>query len=263
MATRKRSDRVKPSNVVATARGSSRKRANHGALWENAKSLLGALLVFLVIRAFLLEAFRIPSGSMEPTLLVGDFLFVNKLVFGPRIPFTSVHLPAYGEPERNDVVVYTSPYQQDQPEDPTPTVVKRIVGVGNDTLYMRNGVLHMNGIAQREGYGTLDEGMLEDEPSPAFEWQNQFALRSSRFGAAPAAPTHDNWGPFVVPAGHFFTLGDSRYNSKDARYYGFVPRRNLRGRPLFVYYSYDALGSDTAVPWITDIRWGRIGHWIR
>ncbi len=91
-----------------------------GALWENVKSFGTALLLFLVLRAFLVEAFRIPSGSMVPTLLVGDWLFVNKLRYGPHIPFTSVNLPGYAEPARGDVVVFESPPQLDQPRIPPP-----------------------------------------------------------------------------------------------------------------------------------------------
>jgi signal peptidase I len=86
----------------------------------------------------------------------------------------------------------------------------------------------------------------------------------SRFGAAPEQPTHDNWGPFVVPAGHYFMMGDNRYQSKDSRYWGFVPRENVRGRPIFVYYTYVPQDeSDKALSFITDIRWGRIGHLIK
>ena len=98
---------------------------------------------------------------------------------------------------------------------------------------------------------------------PLFEWQHRYELKQSRFGAAPAQPTHDNWGPLVVPANHYFMMGDSRYNSKDSRYWGFVPRENIRGEPMFVYYAYNADDSDRPLPFITDIRWSRIGHWIR
>ena len=108
------------------------------------------------MRAFLVEAFRIPSGSMIPTLLVGDWLFVNKLRYGPHVPFTdSTSLPGYAEPQRGDVVVFESPYQQDEADrgaDPTPTLVKRLVGMPGDTLHMRAGLLHVNGVAQRHGY---------------------------------------------------------------------------------------------------------------
>jgi signal peptidase I len=237
-------------------------------VWENFKSILGALAIFLVLRAFLVEAYRIPSGSMIPTLLVGDWLFVNKAIYGAHVPFSRASLPAYREPKRGDVVVFVSPYQGDeaaQGRDPTPTLVKRLVGTPGDTLYMRNALLYVNGIAQRQGFGATaaaDPGMA-NEVNPLFDWQKKAGLKSSRFGAAPAQPTHDNWGPLVVPPQRLFMMGDSRYNSKDSRYWGFVPRENVRGKPLFVYYSYNADDSDRPLPMLTDIRWSRIGHWIK
>ena len=236
-------------------------------IWDNIKSIAGALAIFLFLRTFLIEAYRIPSGSMIPSLLVGDWLFVNKLVYGPHVPFTSLSLPGYREPQRGDVVVFKSPHQADEEArgaDPTPTLVKRVVGAAGDTVHMRKGVLHVNGIAQRQGFGAggFSEAVA-NSVDPLFDWQKEAALRASRFGAAPPQPTHDDWGPIVVPPGKLFMMGDSRYNSKDSRYWGFVPRENVRGRPLFVYYSYNADDSDRPVPWLTDIRWGRIGHWIR
>jgi signal peptidase I len=237
-------------------------------VWENFKSIVGALAIFLVLRAFLVEAYRIPSGSMIPTLLVGDWLFVNKAIYGAHVPFSRASLPAYRDPKRGDVVVFVSPYQGDeaaQGRDPTPTLVKRLVGTPSDTLYMRNAVLYVNGIAQRQGFGAtaaVDPGMA-NEVNPLFDWQKKVGLKSSRFGAAPAQPTHDNWGPLVVPPQRLFMMGDSRYNSKDSRYWGFVPRENVRGKPLFVYYSYNADDSDRPLPMLTDIRWSRIGHWIK
>jgi signal peptidase I len=272
-------------NVVANARsgktvrpptagGSGRRPGS--AFWDNVRAFLGTILIFLVIRAFLVEAFRIPSGSMIPALLVGDWLFVNKLVYGPHVPFTDVSLPGYAEPKRGDVVVFESPYQADEASrglDPTPTLVKRLVGVPGDTVYMRGGLLHVNGIAQPQGYGAPAPDPSQDYVDPLFEWQKPFGLRTSRFGAAPAEPSHDNWGPMVVPVARYMMLGDNRYCSKDGRYWGFVPRENLRGRPIFVYYSYRASDgssdvcnpdqSDEPLPFITDIRWGRIGHLIK
>ena len=237
-------------------------------LWENFKSIVGALAIFLVLRAFLIEAYRIPSGSMIPTLLVGDWLFVNKAIFGAHVPFTSSSLPAFREPRRGDVVVFVSPYQADEAGrglDPTPTLVKRLVGTPGDTLFMRKGVLYVNGIAQRQGYGASAQVSPEmaNSVDELFDWQKTAGLRSSRFGASPAQPNHDNWGPLVVPQRKLFMMGDSRYNSKDSRYWGFVPRENVRGKPLFVYYSYNADDSDRPLPMITDIRWSRIGHWIK
>jgi signal peptidase I len=238
------------------------------SVWENFKSIVGALVIFLILRAFLVEAYRIPSGSMIPTLLVGDWLFVNKAIYGAHIPFSNASLPAYRDPRRGDVVVFVSPFQADEEilgHDPTPTLVKRLVGTAGDTLYMRNAVLYVNGIAQRQGFGT--NGSVNPEMANAvdslFDWQKKVGLKASRFGPAPAQPTHDNWGPFVVPPAKLFMMGDSRYNSKDSRYWGFVPRENVRGKPLFVYYSYNADDSDRPLPMLTDIRWGRIGHWIR
>ena len=237
-------------------------------LWENFKSIVGALAIFLVLRAFLIEAYRIPSGSMIPSLLVGDWLFVNKAIYGAHVPFSRASLPAYREPRRGDVVVFVSPYQADEASrgaDPTPTLVKRLVGTPGDTLYMRDGLLYVNGIAQRQGFGadTTPEPGLANSVDPLFDWQKKAGLKSSRFGAAPAQPTHDNWGPLVVPPRRLFMMGDSRYNSKDSRYWGFVPRENVRGKPLFVYYSYNADDSDRPLPMLTDIRWSRIGHWIK
>ena len=231
--------------------------------WENFKALLSALIFFIFLRTFIIEAYRITSGSMIPTLLVGDWLFVNKLVYGPHIPFTSSHLPGYRDPRRGDVVVFKSPDQLDQPLDPNPTLVKRLVGEPGDTLYMRNGVLYQNGAVSKYNYKPQDSSQVFDSWDPLFAWQNKVALKSSRFGGAPDRPTHDNWGPLVVPPDHYFMMGDSRYNSKDSRYWSFVPRENVRGQPMFVYYAYNADDSDKPLPFITDIRWNRIGHWIR
>ena len=158
-------------------------------------------------------------------------------------------------------LVFKSPTQIDQPSDPNPTLVKRLVGAPGDTLFMRQGMLYVNGIAQRQGFAQQNTGAM-DSVDPLFDWQKPLGLKTSRFGAAPAQPSHDNWGPIVVPPGKYFMMGDSRYNSKDSRYWGFVPRANIRGRPMFVYYSYNADDSDRPLPFITDIRWSRIGHWI-
>jgi len=267
LAAKKRASSPSATNVVAAARGKGAGPSRGRALWEGFKSLAGAVAIFLVIRTLFIEAYRIPSGSMIPTLLVGDWLFVNKLVYGPHIPFTSISLPGYAEPARGDVVVFISPYQADEAakgDDPTPTLVKRLVAVAGDTIYMRDALFHVNGLAQRQGYAAASNPRGEgDTPDERFAWQNKFAAKGSRFGSPPEHPTLDNWGPMVVPRGHLFMLGDNRYNSKDARFWGFVPRLNVRGRPLFVYYSWNADESDRPLPFLTDIRWKRIGTIIR
>jgi signal peptidase I len=250
-------DRKSVANLRA---GTSSSGGGGSTVWENVKAILVTLALFLAIRTFLIEAYRIPSGSMIPTLLVGDWLFVNKLVYGPHVPFTDINLPGYDDPERGDVVVFVSPNQVDQPDDPNPTLVKRLVAVAGDTIWMRGGVFHVNGMAQRQG------GLAAENPKgdggfshPLFSWQKPFEVRGTSAGDPPASPTLDDWGPLVVPANFLFMLGDNRYDSKDGRYWGFVPRENVRGRPVFVYYSYNADESVRPLPFITDIRWGRIG----
>ena len=260
------------SNVVANARGKKASRTSRTvAVWENIKSLAGAVLIYLVINTFLIAAYRIPSGSMIPTLLIGDWLFVNKAVYGPHIPFTNTHLPSFSEPRRGEVIVFQSPYQADEAadgRDPTPTLVKRMVGMPGDTLYMRKGLLYVNGVPQRQGFGIVSQPTATSshpsDVSQLFDWQHKIELKASRFGAAPAQPQLDDWGPLLLPAGHYFMMGDNRYESKDSRYWGIVPRENVRGRPSFVYYSYRS-GDETDRPlsFITDIRWGRIGTRIR
>jgi signal peptidase I len=270
----------RPDNVVARAReggGRSASPDRGRVIWDNVKSLLGAVLIYLVLKTFFVEAYRIPSGSMIPTLLIGDWLFVNKLVYGPAVPFTTAHVPGYQEPRRGDVVVFTSPRQIDQPEDPTPTLVKRLVGMPGDTLFMRGGILHVNGLP-RPQTGAAAKNWVGDpnETSELFAWQHRIELGGTRFGAPPTTPTHDNWGPLLIPQRFYFMMGDNRYCSKDSRYWGIVPRENIRGRPLFVYFSYRPGAdlsegnsqcnpdvSDRPLPFITDIRWSRIGDWVR
>jgi signal peptidase I len=247
------------TNVVAAARGDAAKPSR---TWENVKSILVTVALFLVLRTFFIEAYRIPSGSMEPTLLIGDWLFVNKLRYGPHVPFTRINLPGYAAPKRGDIAVFRSPIQYDQPNDPHPTLVKRVQGVPGDTLHMRDGLLYLNGEPRTQPFPS-DTISDPHQYSPLFEWQHQHTIADSRFGPPPSVPNLDNWGPLVVPPGYYFMMGDSRYDSKDSRFWGIVPRENFRGRPLFVYYSYNAHDSDRVLPFITDIRWGRIGTILR
>jgi len=254
-------DRKSVANLRA---GKSSGGGAGSTLWENIKAILVTLAIFLAIRTFLIEAYRIPSGSMIPTLLVGDWLFVNKLVYGPHVPFTDINLPGYSDPERGDVVVFVSPDQVDQPEDPHPILVKRLVAIGGDTVWMRGGVFHLNGLAQRQGFPASENPKGDGGFShPLFSWQKSFEVRGTTAGEPPASPTLDDWGPLVVPKDFLFMLGDNRYDSKDGRYWGFVPRENVRGRPVFVYYTYNADESVRPLPFITDIRWGRIGTIIK
>lgn len=225
------------------------------------------VIVFLVARVALAEAYRIPSGSMEPTLLIGDWLFVNKLRFGPHIPFTDINLPGYAEPKRGDVAVFVSPPQDPAiritPDQIQPTLVKRIVGVAGDTLMMRSGLLYTNGVpeAGKDSIPSATDNMNFEQP--LFDWQRDIEIKGSHFGEPPAKPTLHNWGPVVVKPETYFMMGDNRDNSVDTRYYGLVPRANMRGRPTFVYYSFDM---DQGVDYFrafTEIRWRRLGTWIK
>ncbi|HUF25375.1 MAG TPA: signal peptidase I [Gemmatimonadaceae bacterium] len=218
-----------------------------------AKSFIIAVGLFLVIRAFFVEAFKIPSGSMERTLLVGDFLLVNKLVYGAQVPFTSHHLPALRPPTRGDVVVFQFPV------DPSKNYVKRLVGLPGDTLAMHNGVLYLNGASQAESYVLRTEPDA-DPSADDFRWQRNHLIRTAQ--ASAAHPSRNNWGPLVVPDRNLFVLGDNRDNSSDSRYWGFVPDSLLRGQPFIVYYSY-APDSANTFSWLTRIRWSRVGERVR
>src|SRR4051812_10113264 len=155
-------------------------------------SVLPVLAIFLGTRQLLAEAYRIPSGSMEPTLLVGDWLFVNKLRYGPHIPFTEYSLPGYARPKRGDVAVFVSPPQDPSiritPDEITPTLVKRIVGVAGDTLVMRHGQLMVNGAVFPSPNTFVLPDTIADEPHAIFAWQHQVEIRDSRFGPPVSAP---------------------------------------------------------------------------
>jgi signal peptidase I len=229
--------------------------------------VLPVLAIFFIARQTLAEAYRIPSGSMEPTLLVGDWLFVNKLEYGPHIPFTNWSLPGYATPKRGDVAVFVSPPQdvtiRISPDQVTPTLVKRIIGAAGDTLLMRHGQLLVNGVVVPSPNSFALSDTVGDQPQAIFTWQHEIEVRGSRFGPPVRAPSLHEWGPLVVPAGTFFMMGDNRDDSVDSRYYGPVPRASLLGTPMFVYYSYDTNAGVDYFRAITNIRWRRLGTWIR
>lgn len=217
--------------------------------WEWIKSIAVALVIWVVVRSLLVEAFRIPSGSMENTLLIGDFLFVNKTLYGAEIPLSRKRLPAIREPRRLDIVVFRSVTEDGM------NVVKRVVGMPGDTISMKNRVLHINGKPQDEPY-VIHTDPLADPEFPEFRpWQVKYLVR----GVNPATyrPTLKNWGPLVVPADSFMVMGDNRDSSLDSRYWGFLGRDRIRGRPLVIYYSYNRDGV-WPLPFFTAIRWGRI-----
>ncbi len=236
-----------PTGAKAPRAAQARKPASQSAR-EWVKSIVIALVIWFFLRALLVEAFRIPSGSMENTLLIGDFLFVNKALYGAEIPFVHARLPAFREPQRFDIVIF------DSPVEPGVNVVKRVVGVPGDTLSMTDNVLHLNGTPIGEPHANSGD-LANDLEDPAMrQWQVRYLADRDR---RSYRPTLKNWGPVVVPPDSFFVMGDNRDNSYDSRYWGFLGRDRIEGRPLFIYYSFDKNGL-MPLPFLTSIRWGRI-----
>jgi signal peptidase I len=234
-----------------TARTAAHPRSLVIWVWEWTKSILVALLVWFFLRTFLVEAFRIPSGSMENTLLIGDFLFVNKALYGAEVPLIGTRLPAVREPRRNDILVF------DSVEDEGLKVVKRLIGMPGDTLSMEDGELFRNGERVNEPYAVHSEPTRSEDPiqrAKMREWQVPHLVKRN---AASYQPDLQEWGPIVVPPDSFFMMGDNRDSSYDGRYWGFLPRQNVRGKPLVVYFSYDP-SSWRALPFLTAVRWSRL-----
>ncbi|MEP6689755.1 MAG: signal peptidase I [Gemmatimonadaceae bacterium] len=241
--------------LKANALRAVNQRSQGRLVLEWLKSFVIAVCIFFLVRAFLVEAFKIPSGSMEKTLLVGDFLLVNKAVYGAEVPFTHARLPAISKPGRGDVIVF------DFPREPSKNFVKRLIGVPGDTLESREGSIYRNGRALAEPYVAHNDPN-SDISNEDFHWQRDYLVRSAE-ASIGYHPSRNNWGPLVVPERSYFVLGDNRDNSFDSRYWGFVPDSLVKGRPLVVYYSYERDQTHRFTSWLTHVRWGRIGERIR
>ena len=247
------------------------KKSAGSEAWEWIKSLAVALVLFLVLRTFLVQAFSIPSGSMESTLLVGDYLMANNAIFGPHIPFTDARLPGFRDPRHGDIVVFRPTYNV-----PVMDVVKRVIGEPGDTLQGVNGAVIRNGERLVEPYatpsaadqpipysGTTAAAFLPPEVDPSrYGYHHHVAALLPSVDRESYSPTSNNWGPLVVPEGHYFLMGDNRGESLDSRFMGFVPHDVIRGRPMFIYYSVDR-DLDRPFGFLTAARWGRIGTAIR
>lgn len=202
----------------------------------------------MFIQLFVFRTFVIDSGSMENTLLVGDYLVVNQVAMGGRIPFTEIRIPGYADPRRGDIVVFEPHHEDDM------IIVKRVIGLPGDTLQMQGKILYLNGVAQDEPY--MVTGPKPDFHDPIMRWQQRILLGGAREGYQP---TRDTWGPLVVPEGHYFLLGDNRDESLDSRIWGPLERWRIRGRVGFIYFSYNR-DSSRPFPFIREIRSGRIGQ---
>ena len=216
-------------------------------LVEYARSFFPIFLIVLVLRSFVAEPFRIPSGSMMPTLLIGDFILVNKYGYGIRLPIIDTKIIDLGSPRRGDVIVFRSP------ENPATPFIKRVVGLPGDRIAYYNKVVYVNGEAAEQltlgpfigtGSGTSMSGAsLRTENMEGH--LHQILIQ-------PGAPTLE--GKLVVPEGNYFVLGDNRDNSRDSRFWGTVPDELLIGRAFLIWMSWD---------WGNGIKWSRIGDSIQ
>ena len=239
------------ATAKAATKAGAAKKGGRGGVTEWVRSLAVAVVAFLILRVFLMETYFIDSGSMKNTLLVGDFLAVNKLAIGPRIPFTDIRIPGYSGPRRGDILVFDPHHEEDM------TLVKRLIGMPGDTLEMRDKVLYLNGEAQEEPYvATIG---ARDDADPGMQWQNRYLVGGPD---ADYLPTWDDWGPLAIPEGHYFMLGDYRDDSLDSRVWGLLEGWRFKGRVAFIYFSYDR-DSYRPFPWITEIRGSRIGDRVR
>jgi len=194
---------------------------------EYAEALIIAVILALFIRTFVVQAFKIPSGSMIPTLNIGDHILVNKFIFGTKIPFTDMILIPFSQPHRGDIIVFK------YPEDENKDFIKRVVGLPGDTLEVRNKIVYINGKALSETYAYYSDAAIFPR------------------GTQP----RDNMAPVMIPHDSYFMMGDNRDHSLDSRFWGFVKLNKIKGKAFIIYWSWDGLNQG--------VRWNRIGMWIR
>ncbi len=193
-----------------TARGRKTRKGKKGSQTKDVamewiKSIVIALILALITRATVVQAFRIPTGSMKETLLRGDFLLVNKFIYGSQIPFTDIRLPKLRGPKRGDVIVFKHPTEQKD-------YIKRCVGLSGDTVELKNDVLYVNEEPVDEPYRLLETSYVGHRA---------------------------NFGPVKVPEGKLFMLGDNRHNSADSRVWGMLDEKYLKGKAMVIYFSWD------------------------
>jgi signal peptidase I len=180
-------------------------------LWEYVEAIVTALILALVIRAYVIQAFKIPSGSMIPTLLIGDHILVNKFLYGTKIPFTDKKILMFSKPEKGDIIVFK------YPENPKKDFIKRVVATEGDTVEERDKILFVNGKAASE----------------------PFVVHYDKYIRNSGNDPRDNFGPLIVPPQKVFVMGDNRDQSYDSRYWGFVDRKDILGKALIIYWSWN------------------------
>jgi len=211
---------------------------------EYSKSFFPIILIVFVMRSFLVEPFRIPSGSMMPTLLVGDFILVNKFTYGVRLPVAGAKILDVGEPERGDVVVFR------YPKDPSLDYIKRVVGLPGDRVGYFNKTIYLNGkpVAQEETgrYVGIGSGLNSTGASQRVE-----QLGDVKHDILISTAQRAREGEFVVPEGEYFVMGDNRDNSNDSRFWGTVPEDHLVGKAFMIWMNWDSSAGG--------VTWGRVG----
>ena len=205
---------------------------------EYFESICVAVILALFARTFIVQAFKIPTGSMENNLLVGDHLLVNKFAVGPTLTHLEDALLPVGSIERGDILVFK------YPEEPERDFIKRVIGLPGETLELRNKTVYIDGESLEEPYVRFLVGPREDDRET-----DAFDLRF-------------NYGPVTVPEGQYFMMGDNRDNSEDSRYWGFMPREYVKGKALFIYFSFGDAATDPS-GFDTGVRWNRFFHQIR
>ena len=277
--TKKKMPAAKTPNEAQLESNPEQKAVAEETPFEAVASICSVLVVGLFILTFLAQNFVIPSGSMENTLLVGDHLVVDRVTLAPAAKW--MPLVHYREPRRGDITVFIKPVPDDVDGKPQYLfLVKRLIGVPGDHIHLRDGIVFINGVAQSQPKDGMDipaspgeKVFLDEFPTipPAEDG-------SSTEEWAVDAPNHIVDGDLVVPPGKYFMMGDDRHNSLDSRYWGFVPRENIVGRPMFNYWSFksseDALeqtGIGANLAWMghvalhffSDTRWSRTFHVVR
>ena len=200
------------------------------AVIKNIEGIVIAVLFAIFIRTFIIQAFDIPSGSMEPTLVPGDYILVNKFIYGVRMPYLGTRLIAFKEPRRGDVIVFI------YPKDPSKDFIKRVIGMPGETVQIIGGKIHINGKLIPDPWGYFDSR----EPPGFIE-------------------AVENFGPVLVPSDCLFVMGDNRNNSEDSRFWGALPINNVLGQAFVIYFSWNGKAD---LIW-DKIRWSRIGERIR
>jgi signal peptidase I len=198
---------------------------------EYTEAIIIAVLLALVIRAFVVQAFKIPSGSMKSTLLIGDHILVSKFLYGIKLPILEKEIVHFRDPKRKDVVVFR--YPVDESKD----FIKRVIGLPGDTVKIHDKVVYVNGEAL-------------DEP---------YAVHSDRKIMPAGAGPRDNMAPVVVPPGNLFVMGDNRDESYDSRFWKFVKISELKGKAFIIYWSWNSEGDFTLDPSESYVRWNRLG----